>query len=146
MESKRRAYWLGRLEKENVQRSLQGAASRSFSGRVALRFITKTVVLPEKYFQIKFLAGGAWLDAYTEGTFFEDFLEITITGYDSEIDAWFEDDARIKLCEIEGPIYVKYRETVSSDPEENHYCFGWQICGGQCLCDGCPTDKEQVLA
>jgi hypothetical protein len=139
MKSKRRAYWLKPLGKKNVQRSLQGAASRSFSVRVRLLLITKTAVLPDKYEQIKILTGGTYIEAYSEGVFVDDYLKIIISGFDSAINAWFVDNAWINLFEIARPISVSYMEMVASDPEEKHCCLGWNVCGGQCLCEGCPA-------
>jgi hypothetical protein len=146
MANKLRAYWLKRLEKENVKRSLQGATSRSFAGRVALSFITRTEVLPEKYDQCKIKTGGAYLEVYTDGSFFDDYLKIIIAGYDLEINAWFEDDAGIKLCEIVGPISVRYEADGLPDPTGIH-CVGRNVvCRGRCTCEGCSANKEQVTA
>ncbi|MBU0969188.1 MAG: hypothetical protein KKC20_01010 [Proteobacteria bacterium] len=146
MTIKIRKYWIKRLEKKNVQRSLHGAASRSFAGRVALGFITKTVVLPGKYDQCKIKTGGAYLEVYADGSFFDDYLKITITGYDPEINAWFEDDAGIKLDEIVGPISVRYEPDDLADPTGIH-CVGRNVvCRGRCTCVECPANKELEAA
>jgi hypothetical protein len=141
MENKRRVRWLNRLEKEDIQKSLEDAVSRAFLGRVSLGLITRTAVLPDKYDQVKLLSGGIYFEPCSEGLFVDDYLKITISGYDSEVNARFEDSAKIRLCEIAAPIFVSYMEVTSSGPEEKHCCLGWQVCGGQCLCDGCPTIK-----
>ena len=115
MANKIRSYELKRLDNANVQRSLQGAVKRSNNGRLLLCFCTKSAVLPDEYEQHKIPDGGAYLEVYSNGEFTDDYLHIIIGGIDHEIEECFESDAKIKLCEIDGPIGIDYEDALSSD-------------------------------
>lgn len=128
MANKIRSYTLKRLDKANIQRSLQGAVKRSDDGMVALSFCTKSAVLPDEYDQLKKGDGGAYLEVDSDGIFWKDYLHIVIFGYGEIGSANFESDMGIKLCEIDGSIEVRYKYKQPCDGCQEKTCGG---CAGK---------------